>query len=118
MGEKNNITLGEYIKKNLVIPAYQRGYVWSKKDKDHVTKLLDDLVNAFDNSQTKFMQAVTVYEEDNKVNIVDGQQRTITFYLLLAYLNNGNNTDFKELTYRIRKESNDFLQKDIKNFFD
>lgn len=118
MGEKNNITLGEYIKKNLVIPAYQRGYVWSKKDKDHVTKLLDDLVNAFDNNQTKFMQAITVYEEDNKVNIVDGQQRTITFYLLLAYLNNGNNTDFKELTYRIRKESNDFLQKDIKNFFE
>lgn len=118
MGEKNNITLGEYIKKNLVIPAYQRGYVWSKKDKDHVTKLLDDLVTAFDNNQTKFMQAVTVYEEDNKVNIVDGQQRTITFYLLLAYLNNGNNTDFKELTYRIRKESNDFLQKDIKNFFE
>lgn len=118
MGEKNNIKLGDYIKKNLVIPAYQRGYVWSKKDKDHVTKLLDDLVTAFDNNQTKFMQAVTVYEEDNKVNIVDGQQRTITFYLLLAYLNNGNNTDFKELTYRIRKESNDFLQKDIKNFFE
>lgn len=118
MGGKNNITLSEYIKKNLVIPAYQRGYVWSKKDKDHVTKLLDDLVTAFDNNQTKFMQAVTVYEEDNKVNIVDGQQRTITFYLLLAYLNNGNNTDFKELTYRIRKESNDFLQKDIKNFFE
>lgn len=118
MGGKNNITLSEYIKKILVIPAYQRGYVWSKKDKDHVTKLLDDLVTAFDNNQTKFMQAVTVYEEDNKVNIVDGQQRTITFYLLLAYLNNGNNTDFKELTYRIRKESNDFLQKDIKNFFE
>ena len=118
MGEKNNIKLGDYIKKNLVIPAYQRGYVWSKKDKDHVTKLLDDLVIAFDNNQTKFMQAITVYEEDNKVNIVDGQQRTITFYLLLAYLNNGNNTDFKELTYRIRRESNDFLQKDIKNFFE
>ena len=30
MGEKNNIKLGDYIKKNLVIPAYQRGYVWSK----------------------------------------------------------------------------------------
>lgn len=117
MEENKFISLYEYTQKNLVVPAYQRGYVWSKKDKDHVTKLLDDLVTAFNNKQKKFMQAVTVYEEDDKVNIVDGQQRTITFYLLLAYLNNGNNTDFTSLKYSIRKESNDFLQEDIKNFF-
>ena len=124
MGENKIISLGEYINKNLVIPAYQRGYVWSKQDKDHVTKLLDDLIDAYNKKQTKFMkkqtkfmQAVTVYEEGNEVNIVDGQQRTITFYLLLAYLNNGKHTDFKSLTYKIKKESNDFLN-GIKYFFE
>ena len=73
MGENKFISLDEYIEKNLVIPAYQRGYVWSKQDKDHVTKLLDDLIDAYNKKQTKFMQAVTVYEEGNEVNIVDGQ---------------------------------------------
>lgn len=123
MEEKNKIRLDDYAKKNLVIPAYQRGYVWGKKDKnrekDSVTFLLEDLIDAFksNNKQEKFLQAVTVFEDNDEINIVDGQQRTVFFYLLLAYLNNGNNTDFTSLKYSIRKESNDFLQEDIKNFF-
>ena len=116
MGENKFISLGEYINKNLVIPAYQRGYIWSKQDKDHVTKLIDDLIDAYNKKQTKFMQAVTVYEEGDEVNIVDGQQRTVTFYLLLAYLNNDNNTNLTSLKYKIREESNDFLS-GIKDFF-
>lgn len=116
MGENKFISLGEYINKNLVIPAYQRGYIWSKQDKDHVTKLIDDLIDAYNKKQTKFMQAVTVYEEGDEVNIVDGQQRTVTFYLLLAYLNNDNNTNLTSLKYKIREESNNFLS-GIKDFF-
>lgn len=123
MGEKNNITLGDYIQKNLVIPAYQRGYVWSKKgqngQKDSVTFLLEDLIEAFksNNEQEKFLQAITVFEDNDEVNIVDGQQRTVFFYLLLAYLNQDNMPNFS-LEYKVRTDSQSFLKDKVKKYLE
>lgn len=122
MGEKNNITLGDYIQKNLVIPAYQRGYVWSKKgqngQKDSVTFLLEDLINTFNNNkQEKFLQAITVFEDNDEVNIVDGQQRTVFFYLLLAYLNQDNMPNFS-LEYKVRIDSQSFLKDKVKEYLE
>lgn len=118
MGEScGRIKLSEYIEKKLIIPAYQRGYVWGKKDKnrseDSVTYLLHDLIGAYNKKQEKFLQAITVYEEDSidnkvKVNIVDGQQRTVFFYLLLSFLGDYKEKPF-DLTYTIREESNEYL---------
>lgn len=118
---ENNIKLSDYIQKNIVIPAYQRGYVWGKKDKnrekDSVTFLLEDLIQSYNkDKQKKFLQAVTVYEEDNKINIVDGQQRTVFFYLLLTYLENKNKPF--ELKYKIRNNSNTFLQEKCTEFIE
>lgn len=123
MGGKNNITLSEYIKKNLVIPAYQRGYIWSKKgqngQKDSVTFLLEDLIEAFksNNKQEKFLQAITVFEDNDEVNIVDGQQRTVFFYLLLAYLNQDNMPNFS-LEYKVRTDSQSFLKDKVKEYLE
>lgn len=123
MEEKNNITLGDYIQKNLVIPAYQRGYVWSKKgqngQKDSVTFLLEDLIEAFksNNKQEKFLQAITVFEDNDEVNIVDGQQRTVFFYLLLAYLNQNNMPNFS-LEYKVRIDSQSFLKDKVKEYLE
>ena len=82
---ENNIKLSDYIQKNIVIPAYQRGYVWGKKDKnrekDSVTFLLEDLIQSYKvKKEKKFLQAITVYETTDEINIVDGQQRTVFFY--------------------------------------
>ena len=65
---ESNIKLLDYIKKNLVIPAYQRGYVWGKKDKnrekDSVTFLLEDLIQSYnEKKQNKFLQMLLT---DNK----------------------------------------------------
>lgn len=123
MVEKNNITLGDYIQKNLVIPAYQRGYVWSKKgqngQKDSVTFLLEDLIEAFksNNEKKKFLQAITVFEDNDEVNIVDGQQRTVFFYLLLTYLNQDNMPNFS-LEYKVRIDSQSFLKDKIKKYLE
>ena len=118
---ESNIKLLDYIKKNLVIPAYQRGYVWGKKDKnrekDSVTFLLEDLIQSYnEKKQNKFLQAVTVYEDNNDINVVDGQQRTVFFYLLLTYLEN-KNIPF-QLKYNIRENSNTFLQEKCTEFIE
>lgn len=108
------ITLREYLEKGktFVVPNYQRGYVWGKKrpkdDRDSVSYMLDSLLDSFRNNTEVFIQGVTVSETEEGIVLIDGQQRTTFFYLLLNWL------DYKEpfrLEYAIRKQSNDFLSK-------
>lgn len=115
------ITLREYLEKGktFFVPNYQRGYVWGRKrpkdDRDSVSYMLDSLLDSFRNNTEVFIQGVTVSETEEWIVLIDGQQRTTFFYLLLNWL------DYKEpfrLEYAIRKQSNDFLskikEKDIK----
>ncbi len=71
---------------NLVIPNYQRPYKWTAKN---VIQLLDDILDAKkDNKETYRVGTLILHQENGKstYNIVDGQQRTITFSLLLKAL--------------------------------
>lgn len=108
------ITLREYLEKGktFFVPNYQRGYVWGKKrpkdDRDSVSYMLDSLLDSFRNNTEVFIQGVTVSETEERIVLIDGQQRTTFFYLLL------NSLGYKEpfrLEYAIRKQSNDFLSK-------
>ncbi|MCI1720920.1 MAG: DUF262 domain-containing protein [Bacteroidales bacterium] len=110
------ITMREYIKKGktFVIPKYQRGYVWGKSKKgsdvDSVTYMLKDtLIPGFNTDSDIFIQGITVSENNEHIVLIDGQQRTILFYLMLKYLGYNNNNDFK-ISYKIREESNKFLE--------
>ena len=107
------ITLKEYLEKGktFVIPNYQRGYVWGKKTKgkdlDAVSYMLEkSLIPGFNNNTPIFIQGITVTENDKEIILIDGQQRTTFFYLLLKYLRYNGKV---EMTYTIRTESNDFL---------
>ena len=106
-------------KKQFVIPNYQRGYKWSVKNDNNlsaVEKLCDDLISA-PKEQNYFLQGVTVCEEDDKVILIDGQQRTTTLYLMLWILN----VDlFKQivLNYDIREKSKEFVSKLKETEFD
>lgn len=90
------ITLGEYIKDRTIrIPCYQRGYIWGKnhstssesKD-DSVTFMLKTLLNGFNEGKDIFVQGITVVESDDgkEFTVIDGQQRSTFFYLLLKTL--------------------------------
>ncbi|MGJ8689978.1 MAG: DUF262 domain-containing protein [Gammaproteobacteria bacterium] len=70
---------------NLVIPNYQRAYKWTAKN---VIQLLDDIIAAKnENKETYRVGTLILHEEgESSYNIVDGQQRTITFSLLLKAL--------------------------------
>lgn len=90
------ITLGEYIKDRTIrIPCYQRGYIWGKnhsvssesKD-DSVTFMLKTLLNGFNEGKDIFVQGITVVESNDgkEFTVIDGQQRSTFFYLLLKTL--------------------------------
>lgn len=109
------ISLRDYLlkEKDFFIPNYQRGYVWGKMkkgdDKDSVTHMLESLLEGYQIKSEIFIQGVTVSETDSEITLIDGQQRTTFFYLLLKKL--GYKGKFV-IKYGIREESNDFLSKE------
>jgi len=90
----NRITQNEVGKQinniNLVIPNYQRPYKWTAKN---VIQLLDDIINAKNENKEAYRVGTLILHREKELteekfvyNIVDGQQRTITFSLLLKAL--------------------------------
>ena len=113
----NTITLIEYLNKvdpnngAFIIPSYQRGYVWGQERVgqrvNSVVNILESLIDGFNNKKEIFLQGITVCEDGNNITLVDGQQRTTFFYLLLKYLNfNGHFS----IHYAVREQSDTFLK--------
>lgn len=118
---KTTITLREFIAKSSLsrpfeVPDYQRGYVWGKKSvlyqDDSATNLTKSLLKGFNDGKNQndiFLQGITVTDEDKNPSIllIDGQQRTTYFTLLLNYLHSDITIP---LIYSVRKESNKFFK--------
>ena len=90
------------------IPSYQRGYRWSETE---VTRLLDDI---YQNGKKNYcLQPVVVRKKDDLYELIDGQQRLTTLYLIYKYMKNVN-PFFSEpaftLSYQTRDQSADFLK--------
>lgn len=73
----------------LDIPVYQRPYKWSARN---AIQLLDDILQARSDNKEVYRVGTLILHKDKdekgveRYNIVDGQQRTITFSLLLYAL--------------------------------
>lgn len=98
--------------KKFAIPPYQRGYKWERKD---IVRLLDD-VNSFnsDNELDLFycLQNITLVENREYFNVVDGQQRLTTLAVILSYLGEYQLIAGR-LQYNIREETEAFLSEYI-----
>lgn len=94
---------GEYF-----IPSYQRGYRWCK---DEVIRLLDDI---YQNGKKNYcLQPVVVKKRSLSYELIDGQQRLTTLYLIYKYMNNVNpffSDPAFSLVYETRDCSADFLK--------
>ncbi len=70
-----------------IVPDYQREYVWTEKE---VLQLLDDINEQIDGASTReyFIGTVLVSPtaQKNHFEVIDGQQRLTTFFLLLCVL--------------------------------
>lgn len=98
------------------IPAYQRGYRW---EKTQVKTLLNDLYQCMEaNGQEKeyCLQPVVVQKRDeSQYNLIDGQQRLTTIYILLRYAQHYFPFPFLitnfSFEYETRKDTQVFLDK-------
>ena len=107
MSEKKSVemcSIGELLNYNFVIPSYQRGYRW---DEIQVNDLLNDIYEFHQNnnegfyclqplvlknisdekiSDKKILDELKLENKDNVYEVIDGQQRLTTIYLILKYL--------------------------------
>lgn len=112
----NNISIkaiNDLLKSKFFIPAYQRGYRWTEQQ---VTDLLND-INEFSpekiansNEETWYcLQPIVVKKNENEWDVIDGQQRLTTIYLILHYLNQGYIEKIFGLEYETRENSTHYL---------
>lgn len=65
------------------VPSYQRGYRWGV---DEVLRLLDDITGSGDDDY--YLQPVVVKAQSDEWELIDGQQRLTTLFLILQYMSN------------------------------
>ena len=96
------------IKGTFYVPSYQRGYRWGE---DEVLRLLNDV---YQNGKKNYcLQPVVVRKSGETYELIDGQQRLTTLYLIYRYMKDVNpffDDPAFNLIYETRDNSEAFLQ--------
>jgi len=111
-------SINELFKYSFKIPSYQRGYRWTPFQ---VEQLLDDILH-FSKREGKSkgefycLQPIVVNKVNDHYEVIDGQQRITTLYLIIKYLEDIITIAFTEfktpnLSFDTRKNSKGFLEK-------
>lgn len=84
------------------IPIYQRNYAWEKEE---IAALIQDVYNAFSSKKERYYigTLVTFHKGDQIFEVIDGQQRLTTIFLILRAMDI---TCKKRLTYKARRNAN------------
>ena len=87
------------------VKNYQRGYKWTREE---VEQLLNDIYEFKPQKENEFycLQPIVIKEDSGKKELIDGQQRCTTIYLILKYLGK----DTFELDYQTREKSAEFIK--------
>ena len=93
---------------NFFIDSYQRGYRWGEEE---VIRLLEDIYNNGDSSYC--LQPIVVKNLNDKFELIDGQQRLTTLFLIYEYMHqivpNFYGKPKFMIDYRIKEDRRDFL---------
>ncbi|WP_297161459.1 DUF262 domain-containing protein [uncultured Porphyromonas sp.] len=105
-----------------VIPRYQRAYAW---EYDEIVQLIEDIYDATSVDSNYYIGTLIVYktkDDPETYEVIDGQQRLTTLYLLLSYLSSKEDSDIKApektLLFDCRKRSNytlKYIEEVLKN---
>ncbi len=112
-------TINELHQYSFYIPSYQRGYKWTPKEVDDILNDINDFkprpIEDSDDKTWYCLQPIVVKrrEKENEFEVIDGQQRLTTIFLILYYLNQDFVMDKRdklfELDYQTRTGTRKFL---------
>ncbi len=118
-------TIKELQEFNFYIPSYQRGYRWTPNEVEDllndISEFIPRIVDDSDEKTWYCLQPIVVKKkEDGQFEVIDGQQRLTTIYLILHYINSRYREPMKlfELNYETRENSTAFLEKLTKEIDD
>ena len=98
------------IKENFFVPSYQRGYRWRSNE---VERLLNDIYSTKEGTGYCLQPLVLKNLGDNKYELIDGQQRLTTIYLIYRFMNKEDKSkpapEFS-ISYETREGSEKFLK--------
>jgi hypothetical protein len=110
------LVISDELSGEFLIPSYQRGYRWSATE---VVKLLDDIKNdviAAPTARSYYLQPIVVTWRESECSweLIDGQQRLTTLYLIVKYFRDSNwlpraKVNYS-LTYETRENSRKYLE--------
>ena len=95
------------IKGTFLVESYQRGYRWTKSEIEH---LLDD-IKEINDGQKYCLQPIVVKKVENvndSYELIDGQQRLTTLYLIMKYLSSYIDIKYS-IEYTTRKSANGII---------
>lgn len=99
---------------NFLVPNYQRGYKWRRKDVEYLIQDIAE-IGEEDNSDYCLQPIVVAPKDDGKWILVDGQQRLTTLWLIMTWAKwhiekeSAFDVDFS-IEYDVRAQSNDYLK--------
>lgn len=117
MGEEIELkAISELKEFTFIIPYMQRGYRWTSKN---IETLLSDLEKFIEKKEKLYcLQPLTVVDKGcKKYELIDGQQRLTTLFLIYKYLNNASWYNF-EYEKDLRNERFNFLKNKIEKIDD
>ena len=111
--------LGEYERRQIKLPEFQRSYSWEKAQVATFWKDLKDFRERYDKSPVDasyFLGPIVVIESKTEITVLDGQQRLATATILLAGLRNLSRelhaaSPFQELDYFARDMQRELVEK-------
>lgn len=133
------ITVGELLGKSFHIPSYQRGYKWTQKQVEDLLNDIEEFIKNKNSGDSFYcLQPLAVVKKSSKLpssieigeketendvikkvknafsenvvwDVIDGQQRLTTIYLILCYLK-GKDEKLYSISYETREKSFDYLQ--------
>lgn len=106
MNELSLKPINDLLGESFYIPAYQRGYRWTDRQ---VKDLLDDVYEFCNKEVSKnefyCLQPVVIKKRGDQWELVDGQQRLTTIFLILKYFNDRLAEKFQKQLYSIEYET-------------
>jgi len=107
-------SINKILNDKFLIPSYQRGYRWNDQQ---VKDLLNDIWEFSQSNPSTddyyCLQPVVVKENNNRWELIDGQQRLTTIFIILNYINNivfRNAGSIFTIEFETRLDSQKFLE--------
>ncbi|HOK60417.1 MAG: DUF262 domain-containing protein [Tenuifilum sp.] len=81
-------TIGEILENKFFIPSYQRGYRWTERQVEDLLNDVWDFITKTGKKDNEWycLQPVVVKKTNNHYEVLDGQQRLTTIFLILKHL--------------------------------